>query len=63
MGSNGQYFQRRHIPFRGKTYMNDVFSKHGEAGGQYYYPKQVNFYDISKNKILRLPLASCKFSV
>ena len=24
--------------------MNDVFSKHGEAGGQYYYPKQVGFF-------------------
>ena len=24
--------------------MNDAFSNHGEAGGQYYYPRQVNFH-------------------
>lgn len=36
-------FGRSIFTFRNKTYMNDVFSKHGEAGGQYYYPKQVNF--------------------
>ena len=24
--------------------MNDVFSKYGEAGGQYYYPSQIKFH-------------------
>ena len=38
-------FGRSILTLRGKKYMNDVFSKNGEAGGQYYYPKQVNFYD------------------
>ena len=28
--------------------MNDVFSKNGEAGGQYYYPNQVKFHKEKK---------------
>lgn len=36
-------FGRAIFDFKGKTYMNDVFSRNGEAGGQYSYPHQVNF--------------------
>jgi len=37
-------FGRSILTFGGKVYMNDVFSKNGEAGGQYYYPHLVNFF-------------------
>lgn len=36
-------FGRAIFDYKGKTYMNDVFSRNGEAGGQYSYPHQVNF--------------------
>ena len=36
-------FGRSIFTFRKKTYMNDCFSKHGEADGQYTYPPQVSF--------------------
>ena len=36
-------FGRAIFTFKNKTYMNDVFSDQGEAGGQYYYPSQVSF--------------------
>ena len=66
---NNQYFQiptfgkifkiidfgRSIFTFKNKTYMNDVFSKHSEAGGQYYYPEQVQFINrkIPKDKIIQ----------
>ena len=36
-------FGRSVFTFRQKTYMNDVFSKYGEAEGQYTHPPQVSF--------------------
>tara|TARA_Y100000768_G_scaffold383372_1_gene365381 strand:- start:2341 stop:3762 length:1422 start_codon:yes stop_codon:yes gene_type:complete len=36
-------FGRSVFTFRKKTYMNDVFSKYGEAEGQYTHPPQVSF--------------------
>ena len=38
-------FGRAIFTFKNKTYMNDVFSRNGEAGGQYSYPHQVSFLD------------------
>ena len=43
-------FGRSIVTFKNKVYMNDVFSKNGEAGGQYYYPNSVNFYEESMDK-------------
>jgi len=37
-------FGRSIFTYKGKVFMNDVFSKNGEAGGQYYYPPQVKFH-------------------
>ena len=42
-------FGRAIFKFRNKIFMNDVFSSHGEAGGQYTYPSQIPFM-IEKNK-------------
>jgi len=42
-------FGRAIFKYRDKVYMNDVFSDYGEAGGQYTYPKQVQF-TIERNK-------------
>ena len=36
-------FGRSIFTFRNKTYMNDVFSKFGEAEGQYTHPPQVSY--------------------
>ena len=36
-------FGRSIFTYGKKTYMNDVFSKYGEAEGQYTHPPQVNF--------------------
>ena len=44
-------FGRAIFTYRNKTFMNDVFTKHGEAGGQYTYPSQVDFM---KNKTKRI---------
>ena len=38
-------FGRAIFTFKNKRYMNDVFSRNGEAGGQYSYPHQVSFLD------------------
>ena len=43
-------FGRSILTFKGKVYMNDVFSRNGEAGGQYYYPHSVNFYKEKKKE-------------
>ena len=42
-------FGRAVFKFRNKIFMNDVFSSHGEAGGQYTYPSQIPFM-IEKHK-------------
>ena len=36
-------FGRAIFKYKNKVFMNDVFSKLGEAGGQYSYPSQVDF--------------------
>lgn len=41
-------FGRSILTYKNKVYMNDVFSKYGEAGGQYYYPGQVKFHKETK---------------
>ena len=43
-------FGRSIFTFKQKTFMNDVFSKNSEAGGQYYYPEQVNFLETNVKK-------------
>jgi hypothetical protein len=43
-------FGRAIFTYKHKVYMNDVFSRQGEAGGQYDYPHQVSFFDRSKKK-------------
>ena len=40
-------FGRSIFTYRKKTYMNDVFSKYGEAEGQYTHPHQVSFLNIN----------------
>ena len=42
-------FGRAIFKYRNKIFMNDVFSSHGEAGGQYYHPSQIDFM-IEKDK-------------
>ena len=42
-------FGRAIFTFKNKTFMNDVFSKNSEAGGQYNYPEQVHFLKEMKN--------------
>jgi len=37
-------FGRAIFTYKNKIFMNDVFSKFGEAGGQYHYPQQVRFH-------------------
>lgn len=48
-------FGRSIFTFKNKIFMNDVFSKNSEAGGQYYYPDQVDFLQINvpKDKIIK----------
>ena len=44
-------YGRAILTYKNKTYLNDVFSKHGEAGGQYSYPSQVSFlYNDAQRK-------------
>ena len=45
-------FGRAIFKFRNKTFMNDVFSKAGEAGGQYSYPSQVDFLHEKEKEII-----------
>jgi hypothetical protein len=42
-------FGRAIFKHRNKIFMNDAFSSHGEAGGQYTYPSQISFM-IEKEK-------------
>ena len=43
-------FGRSIFTYGKKTYMNDAFSKYGEAEGQYTYPQQVSFIDNKEDK-------------
>ena len=43
-------FGRAIFTFKNKVYRNDVFSRNGEAGGQYSYPHQVSFLTHRKDK-------------
>jgi len=44
-------FGRSIFTYQKKTYMNDVFSRYGEAEGQYTHPPQVSFLGICPPKI------------
>ena len=44
-------FGRSIFTYQKKTYMNDVFSKYGEAEGQYTHPPQVSFLKMNLNDI------------
>ena len=43
-------FGRAIFTFKNKTFYNDVFADYSEAGGQYKYPNQVDFYKNNKSK-------------
>jgi len=43
-------FGRAILNVNNRVYMNDVFSKHGEAGGQYSYPSRMNFKNEKDKK-------------
>jgi len=43
-------FGRAIFTFHNKVFLNDVFSKYGEAGGQYSYPSQVDFLIEDKDE-------------
>jgi len=43
-------FGRAIFTFKNKTFYNDVFANYSEAGGQYQYPNQVDFYKNNKSK-------------
>lgn len=45
-------FGRSIFTFRKKTYMNDAFSKYGEAEGQYTHPPQVSFLKTDTSDII-----------
>ena len=47
-------FGRAIFKYKNKVFMNDVFSKLGEAGGQYSYPSQVDFLcEDKEEKIIK----------
>ena len=46
-------FGRAIFTFKNKIYMNDVFEKNGEAGGQYTYPNQISFFQEKEQKIIK----------
>jgi hypothetical protein len=46
-------FGRAIFTFKKKIFMNDVFSRHSEAGGQYNYPEQVHFLKETKETNLK----------
>jgi len=48
-------FGRAIFKYRNKVFMNDVFSKVGEAGGQYSYPSQVDFLCDKKDETHIIP--------
>ena len=43
-------FGRAIFTYKNKVFLNDVFSKHGEAGGQYNYPSQVRFLKLTNKE-------------
>jgi len=43
-------FGRAIFKYGNKVFMNDVFSKNGEAGGQYTYQSQVDYMKFNKDK-------------
>lgn len=43
-------FGRAIFTYKNKVFLNDVFSKHGEAGGQYNYPSQVRFLKLTNKQ-------------
>jgi len=45
-------FGRSIFTFKKKTYMNDVFSKYGEAEGQYTHPPQVSFLKTDLSNVI-----------
>lgn len=45
-------FGRAIFKYKNKVFMNDVFSKLGEAGGQYSYPPQVDFLCNEEKEII-----------
>jgi len=46
-------FGRAIFKYKNKVFMNDVFSKLGEAGGQYSYPSQVDFLCEEKREEIK----------
>lgn len=46
-------FGRAIFKYKNKVFMNDVFSKLGEAGGQYSYPSQVDFICEKEKEIIK----------
>ena len=49
-------FGRSIYTFKNKTYFNDVYSKYGEAEGQYHYPvPNVALYDDDRYKLDIIP--------
>jgi hypothetical protein len=45
-------FGRAIFTYNNKIFMNDVFSHHGEAGGQYTHPSQVDFMNNKTTEII-----------
>tara|TARA_Y100001970_G_scaffold140177_1_gene172544 strand:- start:27 stop:1586 length:1560 start_codon:yes stop_codon:yes gene_type:complete len=43
-------YGRAIFTYKNKVFLNDVFSKHGEAGGQYNYPSQVRFLKLTNKE-------------
>jgi len=48
-------YGRAIFTYKKKTYMNDVFSENGEAGGQYAYPHQIDFLNIDDKHHVKEP--------
>jgi len=48
-------FGRAIFTYGNKTFMNDVFSKYGEAGGQYTYHSQVDYMQLNGDKEIIKP--------
>tara|TARA_B110000967_G_C18739008_1_gene486710 strand:+ start:148 stop:822 length:675 start_codon:yes stop_codon:yes gene_type:complete len=46
-------FGRAIFKYKNKVFMNDVFSAHGEAGGQYSHPPQVSFMIEEEKEYVR----------
>ena len=55
-------FGRSIFKFKNKTFYNDVFSKYGEAHGQYNYPSQINF-DTDKYPKVNYSFDICRLAI